>query len=59
MFILVFIRYFSGAILPEKCCRKRGFGKKYKKKGDGHIWGDVYRRGGGSNPLHTMAYYRL
>ena len=29
-FIFVFIRYFTGAILSEKSCQKRGVQKKYK-----------------------------
>ena len=42
--IFVFIRYFTGAIMSEKSCQKRGVWKKYVKG----VWpyrGVVYKRG--------------
>ena len=53
--IFVFIRYFTGAILPKKCVVKSGGLGKKDKKGDGHIGGVVYRRGG----FKPSAYYGL
>ena len=56
-FIFVFIRYFTGVILSEKSCQKRGVRKKYKKGGWPYRW-VVYRRGG-SNLLRTMVMFTI
>ena len=49
----MFIRYFIEALLSEKSCQMRGFGKNIKR-GDGHIGG-----GGGWGGVKPSAHYDI